>query len=49
MVHFKHQYIPNTKISPELHVVAASQQLATALRGNFPAGNKTADALTWVS
>jgi hypothetical protein len=30
-------------------VVAAAQQLATALQGNIPAGNETAEALTKVS
>jgi hypothetical protein len=30
-------------------VLAAAQQLATALKGNIPAGNKTAEALTKVS
>ena len=49
MGHVKHQYVTNTKISPKLHVVAAAQQLATALKGNIPARNKSADALTWVS
>jgi len=48
-VFFKHQYITNPAISPESHVVAAAQQLATALKGNIPAGNKTAEALTKVS
>jgi hypothetical protein len=46
---FKHQYITNPAVSPESHVVAAAQQLATALKGNIPAGNKTAEALTKVS
>jgi hypothetical protein len=46
---FKHQYITNPEISPKSHMVAASQQLATALKGNIPAGNKTAEALTKVS
>lgn len=49
MGNFKHQYVTNTKISPKLHVVAAAQQLATALKGKIPARNKSADALTWVS
>jgi len=44
-VFFKHQYITNRTVSPESHVVAAAQQLATALQGNIPAGNKTAEAL----
>jgi len=48
-VFFKHQYITNPAISPESHVVAAAQQLATALKGNIPAGNETAEALTKVS
>ena len=48
-VFFKHQYITNPTISPESHVVAAAQQLATALKGNIPAGNETAEALTKVS
>jgi hypothetical protein len=46
---FKHQYITNPTISPKSHVVAAAQQLVTALQGNIPAGNKTAEALTKVS
>jgi hypothetical protein len=46
---FKHQYITSPTISPETHVVAAAQQLVTALQGNIPAGNKTAEALTKVS
>ena len=48
-VFFKHQYITNPALSPESHVVAAAQQLATALKGNIPAGNETAEALTKVS
>jgi hypothetical protein len=48
-VMFKHQYITSPTISPESHVVAAAQQLVTALQGNIPAGNKTAEALTRVS
>ena len=44
-VHFKHQYITNPKISPESHIVAAAQQLATTLKGNTPTGNETAEAL----
>ena len=44
-VHFKHQYITNPPVSPESHVVAAAQQLATALQGNIPAVNETAEAL----
>ena len=48
-VFFKHQYITNPTISPESHVVAAAQQLATALKGNILAGNKMAEALTKVS
>jgi hypothetical protein len=48
-VAFQHQYITNPTISPESHVVVAAQQLATALKGNIPAGNKTAEALTKVS
>jgi hypothetical protein len=48
-VHFKHQYITNPTVSPESHVVAAAQQLATALQGNIPAGNETAEALKQVS
>jgi hypothetical protein len=46
---FKHRYITSPTISPESHVVAAAQQLVTALQGNIPAGNKTAAALTKVS
>jgi hypothetical protein len=48
-VFFKHQYISNPMISPESLVVAAAQQLTTALKGNIPAGNKTAEALQKVS
>jgi hypothetical protein len=48
-VFFKHQNITNPAISPKSHVVAAAQQLATALKGNIPAGNKTSEALTKVS
>jgi len=44
-VHFKHQYITNPTVSTESHVVAAAQQLATALQGNILAGNETAEAL----
>ena len=40
-VFFKHQYITNPTISPESHVVAAAQQLATALKGNIPAGHNS--------
>jgi hypothetical protein len=32
-------------VSPESHVIVAAQQLATALKGNIPAGNKSAEAL----
>ena len=42
---FQHQYITNPTISPESHVVAAAQQLATALKGNILTGNNTAEAL----
>jgi hypothetical protein len=48
-VFFKHQYITNPMVSPESHVVAAAQQLTTALKGNIPAGNETAEALKKVS
>ncbi len=48
-VFFKHQFITNPTVSPESHVVAAAQQLATALKGNIPAGNKMAEALKKVS
>ncbi len=48
-VFFKHQYITNPTVSPESHVVAAAQQLATALQGNIPTGNETAEALKKVS
>ena len=48
-VFFKHQYITNPTVSPESHVVVAAQQLATALKGNIPAGNKMAEALKKVS
>jgi hypothetical protein len=43
-VFFKHQYITNLAVSPESHVVAANQQLATALQDNIPTGNETAEA-----
>ncbi len=48
-VFFKHQYITNPMVSPESHVVVAAQQLATALKGNIPAGNETTEALKKVS
>jgi hypothetical protein len=48
-VHFKHQYITKPTFSPESYVIAAAQQLATALQGNIPAGNETAEALKKVS
>jgi hypothetical protein len=48
-VFFKHQYITNPMVSPESLVVAAAQQLTTALKGNIPAGNKTAEALKRLS
>jgi hypothetical protein len=46
---FKHQYITSPTISPESHVVAAAQQLGTALQGNIPTGNETAEAISRVS
>ncbi len=46
---FKHQCITSPPISHESHVVAAAQQLVTALQGNIPAGNETAEDLTKVS
>jgi hypothetical protein len=46
---FKHQYITSPTILPESHVVAAAQQLVTALQGNIPVGSETAEALTKVS
>jgi hypothetical protein len=48
-VFFKLQYITNPTVSPESHVVAAAQQLATAPKGNIPAGNEMAEALKKVS
>jgi hypothetical protein len=48
-VFFKHQYITNPIVSPESMVVAAAQQLTSALKGNIPAGNETAEALKKVS
>ena len=48
-VFFKHQCITNPTLSPESLVVAAAQQLATALKSNIPAGNETAEALKKVS
>jgi hypothetical protein len=44
-VFFKHQYITNPTVSPGSHIIVAAQQLATALKGNIPAGNKMAEAL----
>jgi hypothetical protein len=49
MVFFKHQYKTNPVVSPESLVVAAAQQLTTALKRNIPAGNETAEALKKVS
>jgi hypothetical protein len=46
---FKHQYITSPMISPESHMVAAAQQLVTALQGNIPVGNEMVEALTKVS
>jgi hypothetical protein len=48
-VFFKHQHITNPTVSPESLVVAAAQQLTSALKGNIPAGNETAEALKKVS
>jgi hypothetical protein len=48
-VFFKHQYITNPVVSPESLVVAAAQQLTTALKGNIPACNETAEALKKMS
>jgi hypothetical protein len=48
-VFFKHQYITNPMVSPESLVVAAAQQLTSALKGNILAGNETAEALKKVS
>jgi hypothetical protein len=48
-VFFKHQYSTNPTVSPESLVVAAAQQLTSALKGNIPAGNETAEALKKVS
>ena len=44
MAFFKHQYITNPTVSPELHVVAAAQQQTIALQGNIPTGNETTEA-----
>ncbi len=44
-VFFKHQYITNPTVSPGSLVVAAVQQLTSALKGNILAGNETAEAL----
>jgi hypothetical protein len=46
---FKHQYITNPRVLPESHVVAAAQQLATALKGNIPAGNKVDKLFTKIA
>jgi hypothetical protein len=48
-VFFKHQYIINPTVLPESLVVAAAQQLTSALKGNIPMGNETAEALQKVS
>jgi len=48
-VFFKHLYITNPVVSPESLVVAAAQQLTTALKGNIPTGNETVEALKKVS
>jgi hypothetical protein len=48
-VFFKHQYVTNPMVSPESLVVAAAQQLTSALIGNILAGNETAEALKKVS
>jgi hypothetical protein len=48
-VHFQHKYITNPEISPKSHVVAASQQLTIALKGNIPAGNKALKGLKKLS
>ncbi len=48
-VFFKRQNITNPAVSPESQVAAAAQQLATALKGNNLAGNKTAESLKKVS
>ncbi len=45
----KHKYITSRTTSPESHVVAAAQQLVTALLGSIPAGNEMVEALTRVS
>jgi hypothetical protein len=45
----KHQYITNPTVSPESLVGAAAQQLTSALKGNIPACNETAEALKKVS
>ncbi len=39
------QYITNSTVLPESLVVAAAQQLTSALKRNIPAGNETAEAL----
>jgi hypothetical protein len=36
-------------VSPESRIVAAAQQLATALKGNILASNETAEALKMVN
>ncbi len=48
-VMFKHQYTTSPTISPESHMVAAAQQIVTALQGNIPAGNEMVEALTKIS
>jgi hypothetical protein len=48
-VFFKHQYITNPKVSPEIMVIQAAQQLTSALQGNIAPETKTAEALHRVS
>ncbi len=48
-VFFNYQYITNPTVSPERLVMAAAQQLTSALKGNIPAGSKTVEALKKVS
>ena len=45
-VYFRHKYITVPTMSPESHVVAAAQRLATALKGNIPTNDETAEGLT---
>ena len=48
-VYFRHKHITYPTMSPESYMVAAAQQLTTALKGNIPAEHETATGLTKLS